>query len=471
MDKAGWHEFLVYALNRPLAFAIMHLAARLGRAAHLPLIGTFVNDAEIAREVLTDTAHFDSHSAGSLGVLVTQALGPYALLNMDGPEHRQLKRRLLDVFSTKYISLLLSTVTDPLIAELKTDLAAGRTVDFVAFMKTFASAMACAMIGVAVEPADQRRAYDDMFALATEFTALAGLGKRRLSAAETAKAHHLTDRLAAHIRNSYDSETLRENSLTQQMRALGFPFEAAKGVVIIVMIGATELITYGVPRMLALLVDSGQMAKLRAHPDLLDRAVDEGFRMVTPSNVVLRAVTADCEVRGVRFRRGTRVLVVFRTIMRRDRHFPNGKRFDIERTIDPRFRRLLFGAGPHACLGTGLALAEARQVLDAMRTLDDEIEIVARRYNRGQTYPGYSALAIRLRRNVAARGAVVGENSAQLETQQSRATHAPGPGQSHIQSDGLTDATPANQALGMRPLGPGRLGPQPATTLRSTAVR
>jgi cytochrome P450 len=62
-------------------------------------------------------------------------------------------------------------------------------------------------------------------------------------------------------------------------------------------------------------------------------------------------VTADCEVRGVRFRRGTRALVVLRTIMRRDGYFPNGSRFDIERTIDPQFRRLLFGAGPHACLG------------------------------------------------------------------------------------------------------------------------
>jgi Cytochrome P450 len=219
--------------------------------------------------------------------------------------------------------------------------------------------------------------------------------------------------LAAHIRESYDSKTVRENSLAQRMRAMGFPFEAAKGVVIIVMIGATELITYGLPRMLALLVDSGQMAKLRARPDLLDRAVDEGFRMVTPSNVVLRAVTADCEVRGVRFRRGTRVLVVFRTIMLRDRHFPRGTRFDIERTIDPQYRRLLFGAGPHACLGTGLALAEARQVLGAVCRLDGEIEIVARRYNRGQTYPGYSALAIHLRRNVAARRPAAGENSAQ----------------------------------------------------------
>src|SRR5258707_1468452 len=139
MDKAGWHEFLVYALNRPLAFAIIQLAARLGRAAHLPSIGTFINDAEIAREVLTDTAHFDSHSAGSLGVLVTQALGSYALLNMDGPEHRQLKRRLLDVFSSKYISLLLSTVTDPLVAELRTDLAAGRTLASVALIKSFPS--------------------------------------------------------------------------------------------------------------------------------------------------------------------------------------------------------------------------------------------------------------------------------------------------------------------------------------------
>jgi len=239
MDKAGWHEFLVYALNRPLAFAIIQLAARLGRAAHLPSIGTFINDAEIARQVLTDTAHFDSHSPGSLGVLITQALGSYALLNMDGPEHRQLKRVLLDVFSTKYISLLLSSVTDPLVAGLRADLAAGRTVDFVAFMKTFASAMACAMMGIAVDPADERGAYADMFALATEFTALAGLGKRRLSAVETTKAHRITDRLAAHIRESYESKTVRENSLAQRMRAMGFPFEAAKGVVIIVMIGAT----------------------------------------------------------------------------------------------------------------------------------------------------------------------------------------------------------------------------------------
>jgi hypothetical protein len=40
-------------------------------------------------------------------------------------------------------------------------------------------------------------------------------------------------------------------------------------------------------------------------------------------------------------------------------------------------------------------------VLAAVRELDGEIEIVTRRNNRGQTYPGYSSLAIRLRRAAA----------------------------------------------------------------------
>jgi hypothetical protein len=38
-----------------------------------------------------------------------------------------------------------------------------------------------------------------------------------------------------------------------------------------------------------------------------------------------------------------------------------------------------------------------------VRALDGEVEIVTRRYNRGQTYPGYSSLAIRLRLAAAAR--------------------------------------------------------------------
>jgi cytochrome P450 len=156
MDKAQRREWLVYALNRPLAFAVLEIAGWLGAIVRVPRVGHVVSDAEIGRRVLTDTEHFDSHSPGSLGTLVTQVLGPFALLNMDGVEHHELKRRLMDVFSPKYIAALLSAATGRLVTELHEHLRAGQTVDFVEFMTDFASVMACELIGVKV-PSDRKR--------------------------------------------------------------------------------------------------------------------------------------------------------------------------------------------------------------------------------------------------------------------------------------------------------------------------
>ena len=388
MTKAQWYEWLVYVLNRPLAYGVLEFARRLGEVVHIPRVGSVISDAEVAREVLTDTEHFVSHSPGSLGFLITQVFGPYGLLNMDGPAHRDLKRRLLDVFSTKYINALLGVATDKIVAELQEDLRAGRVIDFVEFMQHFASSMACAMICVKVDPNNERSAYADIFSLATEF--------RELSEHDLAMAHRMIEQLSEHIHSSYEDEDVRDHSLTQHMRALGFTFEEVTGVVIIVMIGATELITYGMPRVLTLLLDSGQMGKLRARPELLDNVVDEGFQLVKPSNVILRAVVEDCEIRGYQFRKGERALIVFNNIMKQEKYFPNVGHFDIERTTDTRLRRLPFGAGPHMCLGTGLVTAEARTVLKALLALDGEFRVLRRCYNRGKTYPGYSSLFIQL---------------------------------------------------------------------------
>jgi hypothetical protein len=201
-----WHELLVYALNRPLAFAVLELAARLGAIVRFPGVGHIVSDAALGRRVLTDPGCFDSHSPASLGVLVTQVLGPCALLNMDGPAHGELKRRLTGIFSPRYVDALLAGATDRIVAELQQNLRAGRTVDFVAFMRDFASAMACEMIGVAVDPAREREVYAEMFALATAFTSFAGLGKPRLAGRELVRGHEVAARLAAHVRFGYEWE-------------------------------------------------------------------------------------------------------------------------------------------------------------------------------------------------------------------------------------------------------------------------
>lgn len=124
--------------------------------------------------------------------------------------------------------------------------------------------------------------------------------------------------------------------------------------------------------------------------------MDEAYRVVTPSNVVLRAVAEDCETCGQRFRRGERVFVALRNAMRQREYFADPDVFDLDRVIPPHLRRLPFGAGAHACIGASLALAETRHVLGALIALGGRFEILRRRRNRGKIYPGYTELLIRL---------------------------------------------------------------------------
>jgi cytochrome P450 len=359
----------------------------------VPGIGHVVNDAAIARAILTDGEHFNSHDRGSFGHMITRVLGPRALINMDGPEHVALKRHLTEVFSPRYATDVIERSTTALMAGLRAELRGGRTVDFARFMRHYAGAVACALVGVRVPAGAEQTAYEEIFHLATEIMSLAGLRRRELSRADTARAHAHIDRLAAIVRASYDDDALADLSVARRLRARGLAFEDVRGLVIVVLIGATELIVYGLPRMVAVMIDCGALPAL--HADGVAAAVDEALRIVTPSNVVLRAVAADCALNGYRFRQGERALVAFRNIMRDGTQFPRPDVFDPTRDIPLAARRLLFGAGPHTCLGVGLALAEARHVVGELVALGGRFTIEERRCNRGKIYPGYTRLLLR----------------------------------------------------------------------------
>ncbi len=390
--REAWLAFV----NRPLVFALLGLVRRMGDVVRLPGIGVVVNDAEVARAILTDGDRFNSHQPGSFGHMITRVLGPRALINMDGPEHLVLKRRLTEVFSPRFVEGVIPEATGPLVDRLQADLRAGLTVDFAAFMRQYGGAMACALVGVRFRPEDAAAAYDDIFLLATEIMSLAGIRRRALSPADAARARAYVARLSAHIRGSYERDDGSARSVTQVLRSGGLPYEDVEGLVAVVMVGATELITYGLPRMVAVLIDSGAFPRLADEPGRLNAAIDEAYRVVTPSNVVLRAVAVDCDVGGHRFRAGDRVLVAFRNIMRDGKRFPDPDHFDLDRVVPPALRRLPFGAGPHACLGTGLALAETRHVLSGLMALGGRFRVVRRGWNRGRIYPGYTRLEIRL---------------------------------------------------------------------------
>ncbi|MBY0583360.1 MAG: cytochrome P450 [Sphingomonas sp.] len=387
-------EQRLYRHNRPIIHWLFQATRTLGPVVSIPRVGRLVNDAMVARAILLDTDHFNSHGPGSFGALITQALGPNALINMDGPAHQAYKRALLQVFSHRYVAEVVAAFGQPMVEGLRARLIAGETVDFAAFMRDYGGAMACALIGVPIDRADAPAEHDDIFRLATEIMAFAGDGKKRLTAAQVTRARGLADQLYAYVRRSFDGALGDDLSVTQRLRAEGLDFDTVKDLVTVVLVGATELVIYGLPRALAVLIDSGAFDQLRAAPDMIDSAIDEALRVTTPSNVILRSVAADCVVEGHRFRQGDRVLIAFRNIMRRADRFTDPDRFVLGREMPPELRRLPFGAGPHTCLGAALTLAEMRQLLGMLIALPGGLKIGDRAFNRGKLYPGYTRLMI-----------------------------------------------------------------------------
>src|SRR5690348_3473345 len=92
-------ETLLQLAAHPLAFPFLRLVGRLGPVVRVPGVGVVVNDADLAHRVLRDTAAFRKSGRGSSGALWTPVLGPSVLLNMDGPAHAELRRKLAGLFT------------------------------------------------------------------------------------------------------------------------------------------------------------------------------------------------------------------------------------------------------------------------------------------------------------------------------------------------------------------------------------
>ena len=107
----------------------------------------------------------------------------------------------------------------------------------------------------------------------------------------------------------------------------------------------------------ALLEHPEAAAALRADPALMPAATDEMLRWWTPVMTFRRTATADCELGGQVIRAGEKVVVSFTSANRDEAVFADPGRFDIRRQPNP---HLVFGHGPHFCLGAHLARTQMR---------------------------------------------------------------------------------------------------------------
>jgi cholest-4-en-3-one 26-monooxygenase len=112
-----------------------------------------------------------------------------------------------------------------------------------------------------------------------------------------------------------------------------------------------------------------QKARLLDDPELIDLAVDEIVRYVSPVISFCRTVTEDHRLHDKELREGDKVLILYQAANRDERVFDEPDEFRIDRDPNP---HLGFGIGPHYCLGANLAKLEIKVVFEELfRALRD----------------------------------------------------------------------------------------------------
>src|SRR4051794_36465524 len=123
-------------------------------------------------------------------------------------------------------------------------------------------------------------------------------------------------------------------------------------------VAGNETLRNGLPGgMVALLAHPEAQSRLRGQPDLLERAVEEMLRWWTPVMVFRRTATRDVQLGGQAVAAGDKVVVSFLAANRDPRVFADPATFRVDRGSR---EHLVFGHGPHLCLGAHLARVQMR---------------------------------------------------------------------------------------------------------------
>jgi cytochrome P450 len=162
-------------------------------------------------------------------------------------------------------------------------------------------------------------------------------------------------------------------------------------------VAGNETLRNGLPGgMIALLDHPESMALLRSRPELMATAVDEMLRWWTPVMVFRRTATADTELAGVPVRAGDKVVVSFSSANRDEAVFASPDSFDVYRSPNP---HLVFGYGPHFCVGAHLARVQLRALFSALLARTSSIGYAGEpAYLRSTFQRGVKRLPIRWRR-------------------------------------------------------------------------
>lgn len=375
-------ERLMHAAH-PVAYPL--LQAIPGPVRRVPGLGVVVKDATLARALLLDGEGFSKTGPGASSDLWTPVLGPSVLVNMHGEDHRALRRRLAPIFAPGFVDPLVARTLGEGARALEARLLAGERVDLAAHVRRAASAAIALLVGLDEGAVDER-----LFRRVTAITGMVRLARPRFTAGQVRRARAVLDELAVHAAAAHRGD---ESTVPGRMRALGLDERESLGAVGAFVLTGTETIVAALPRIAALLIDSGTLGEA-LDDEGAERAIAEGMRWTTPTPVMLRSVVAPRSIGDVAVAPGDRVVLATYAADRAAGGFDPAERRGAG------LKQLWFGAGEHFCIGAPLAMAQLRLGLGALRGVERagaRVRIVGRRPARGQLLPAWGSLVLEAR--------------------------------------------------------------------------
>ncbi|MDE0142875.1 MAG: cytochrome P450 [Caldilineaceae bacterium] len=281
---------------------------------------------------------------------------PYrTMLDMDPPDHTRLRSLVSKAFTPRAVAALGPRV-DEIVQELLNDLGDKKQFDLIReFAYPLPVIVIAEMLGIPAEDRDRFNVWSNDIALAVEPV---------LTNEEIGRVRRASDEIVAYFeeiiaqRRDRPEEDMLSALLAAEEAGDKLTHDELIGTLMLLLVAGNEttrsLIGNG---MLALLQNPAQLQRLREGPELLDSAIDELLRYDSPVQFIIRVVMEDTELKGRRLRTGQKMMILVGAANRDPSVFSDPNALDIGRQEKS---HISFGRGIHYCLGSPLALLEAR---------------------------------------------------------------------------------------------------------------
>jgi cytochrome P450 len=275
------------------------------------------------------------------------------LTGIDPPEHARLRRPLIGWFTVRRMRQLADRIGQIAAEHLDAMQRSGSPADLVpAFAEPIPTLTICELLGVPYADRDTFRAHvhtvmSQSAPMEAKGAALAALHEYQLELVRAKRAHPTDDIIGALTTGDADLTDDELAGLGSILLGAGLDTTA-------------NMIALGT---FALLVHPEQLAALRAHPEIVDTAIEELLRFLSVADVGLRSALEDVEVSGRLIRAGESVTLAIGAANRDPRKFPDPDRLDLRRGAAG---HLALGHGLHQCLGQQLARVEMRAAFPAL---------------------------------------------------------------------------------------------------------